>query len=153
MNPLNHWKIILTMLAIFATGTVTGSMVTVRVIKGVIARRTAPDYWVAGLMREYERRLELTPEQSPKVRVIVERAGSELRRVRATVGTEIAQVVRTAQEDVARELTPEQLVKFDELRRDQRQRLLERLSNAPPPKGKRPPGGFIGRPVEGKEGK
>jgi len=153
MNPLNHWKIILTMLAIFTAGTVTGSMVTVRVIKNVVTQRTAPDYWATGLMREYERRLELTPAQTPKVRAVVERAGSELRRVRTTVGTEIAQVVRAAQEDVARELTPEQLVKFGELRREQRQRFLQRLTDGPTPKGTRPSGSFIGRPVEGKDAK
>jgi len=68
---------------------------------------------------------------------------------------EIAQVVRTAQEDVARELTPEQLVKFDERRREQRQRLADRTANGqpPPPKGKRPPGPFFGRPPGEKEGK
>jgi Spy/CpxP family protein refolding chaperone len=155
MNPLHHWKIILTMLAIFVAGTVTGSMVTVRVIKSVIEKRAAPDHWAAGMMREYQHRLELTPEQLPKVRAIVERAGGDLRKVRGTVGAEIAQVVRTAQEDVARELTPEQLVKFDDLRREQRQRFLERMTNGPqpPPKGKRPPGPFFGLPPEGKEGK
>lgn len=154
MNFLQHWKILLTMLAIFAAGIVTGSMVTVRVVKHVIAERTGPDYWVAGTMREYQHRLALTPEQTRKVQTIMERAGADLRRIRASAGPEIGQIVRAAQEEVAHELTPDQLAKFDELRREQRQRFLERMSNGPPPKGPRPmPPQFNARPQERREDK
>ncbi len=132
MSFLRHWKILLTMLAIFAAGIVTGSMLTVRVIKRVVQKQAAPDHWAAVTMLEYKQRLNLTPEQSAKVQVILDRTVTDLRGVRASVGRELIQIVRQAQDDVARELTPEQLAKFDTLRQEQRQRYVERMLNQHP---------------------
>src|SRR5437762_11391659 len=83
MNALDRWKIVLTLIAIFVAGAVTGGFFMIRAVKYETPRRSevraemtfAVDRWLA--------RLHLTPDQDQKLRPIIEQADNELRNLRA----------------------------------------------------------------------
>jgi uncharacterized membrane protein len=118
MSLLRHWKIGICLVAIFITGAVTGAMVTVRLAKQYIARQATLERWTASTMKDYERKLALTPEQSEKLRPVFEQAARELREVRATSASNTVQVLRRMNEDIGRDLTPAQQARLDDLKRE-----------------------------------
>lgn len=118
MSWTRHWKIGICLVAIFAAGAVTGAMVTVRVVKQYIARQSNLERWTASTMKDYERKLALTPEQAVKLKPVFEDAARELRDIRASSAAGTIQVLRRMNEDVGRELNPEQQKKLDDLKRE-----------------------------------
>jgi len=118
MSLGRHWKIGLCLVAIFAAGAVTGAMLTVRMVKAYIARQATLDRWAGNAMKDYQKKLDLTPAQAEKLKPVFEEAAKELREIRSNTTSNTIQVLRKMNEDVSRDLTPEQQKKLDEIKRE-----------------------------------
>lgn len=143
MSWLRHWKVVLALVALFALGAATGTVVTLKVVKRVIESRTNPERMSQSLLAEYQRRLKLTPEQVEKIRPILQRTGREMWELRTEMSGRTFQVIRLSHEEIAAELQPEQREEFARVNREVRERLRQQGPPGPlgpkgPPPGKRP---------------
>lgn len=142
MSFLRHWKVALALLALFAVGIVTGSVLTVAVVKAKLKKeRENNQDWTLTTYRMYKERLDLTPEQEAKLKPVFERAGKDLRDIRRQTMMNIMGVIRQVNREVEVELTPEQKEKFQKLREQLRNR-LEGRKKGPGPGGVMPKGPF-----------
>ena len=138
MNWLRHWKVILALVALFITGGVTGTAVTLKVVKQIVANRTDPERMPGRMLHEYEKRLGLTPEQVEKIRPMLQRAGREMAQLRMEMAGRSFQVIRRSNEEIVAELTPEQQKLFEELKGELRERYRQQG----------PPGPFQNPPLQ-----
>ena len=120
---LPHWKVSLSLAAIFLAGTVTGAVLTLRVVKRVAAEQARFERLPDQILARMKSRLALTPEQATRLQPAVAQAARELRELRKQAGASIAQTLNTLDTEIERELLPEQKPKFEQLRRDIRTRL------------------------------
>jgi Spy/CpxP family protein refolding chaperone len=67
-------------------------------------------------LAELERRLKITPEQKQRIRPIVESAGMHIRDIGGESYERIVSVAQETQEEISRELSPEQREEFNRLR-------------------------------------
>jgi Spy/CpxP family protein refolding chaperone len=79
MKALRHWKAILVLVLVFAAGAVTGSVLSMVHFRHAFERGLTVENWTAGVMKILQKDLNLTPEQEPKVRAIVEETGDQFR--------------------------------------------------------------------------
>lgn len=136
MSWLRHWKVMLALLALFLIGGVTGTAVTLKVVKQIVANRTDPERMPGRMLHEYEKRLGLTPEQVEKIRPVLHRAGREMAQLRMEMSARSFQVIRRSNEEISAELTPDQQKLFEELKAELRERY--RQSGPPGPFQKGP---------------
>lgn len=159
---MHSWKTALITLAIFALGGLAGSLITAQVIKGKIervdgTRPTADMYegpWPAMMVRAMEKQLQLTPEQSARVRDIMRRTQQEIIRLRSEWQQNTARhedpgspepirlrdrwrletrrTVLRSDEQIAALLTSEQLPGFEEFKRQRSKAPFLRGQNNPP---------------------
>ena len=120
---LPHWKVSLSLVAIFLAGTVTGAVITLRIVKRVAADHARFERLPDLILAQMKTRLALTPEQTTRLRPAVEQATRALRDLRTQAGATISQTLNTLDTQIERELLPEQKPKFEQLRRDLRTRL------------------------------
>lgn len=126
-----RWKIILSLVAIFIAGAISGAVVTLRVVKKV-AGNNGPDRWPAGMMMVYQKKLKLTPEQMEKLQPFVEDARKEwMQAMRSTIASQMG-LVRKLDEQMVPMLTPEQLKLHEEMKREFRERARQRPGFKPP---------------------
>jgi len=86
------------------------------------------------LMRIYVNRLDLTAEQKERLRPIIQRAAEDYRRQQVNHLRETGFILQRLQQDIKKELTPEQQAKLEQLEQKQRETLKEnRLPGAKPP--------------------
>jgi Spy/CpxP family protein refolding chaperone len=121
------WQVVLAFVGIFMAGTFTGGLLALRIARQLapprppinqgVVERFAPDQ-----MRNFAQQLDLTKEQRENIRPIVQRSGEALHRLRQDTQRETTEILERMHDRVATELTPEQLVKFDQLRAQQKQR-------------------------------
>ena len=139
---MRHWKVMLALVALFALGAATGSVITLKVVKRAIEGRTNPERLSQSLLGEYQRRLKLTPEQVDKIKPILQRTGREMRDLRSEMAGRTFQVIRASHEEIAAELTPEQREEFARLNKEMRERYRQQgppgPKGLPPMKGPRP---------------
>ncbi len=159
MSWLRHWKVILALLALFAFGALTGTVVTLKVVKRVIESRTNPERMSQSMLQEYHRRLNLTPEQVERIRPILQRTGREMWALRTEMSGRTFQVIRLAHDEIATELTPEQREEFARVNKEMRERYRQQGPPGPLLKGpfQKGPGPFAplapkGEPKSLKEG-
>ncbi len=73
------------------------------------------------LMRRYVDKLNLTAEQKERINPLIQRAASDLRRQQQTNLRETGIIFQHLQEDIAKELTPAQRTRLEEMAVKQRQ--------------------------------
>ena len=78
--------------------------------------------FVPMILRRFEVRLELTPEQLEKIRPIVKAAGEDLRRLRRANFSDSMAVGEKMNEQIAAILTPGQREKLEAMKREWRER-------------------------------
>ena len=133
MSWLRHWKVVLALIALFALGAATGTVVTLKVVKRYIETRTNPERMSQSLLQEYQRRLHLTPDQAERIRPILQRTGREMWELRTEMAGRTIQVIRLSQEEIAAELQPEQREEFARVNKEMRERYGQQ--GPPRPKG------------------
>ncbi|MBI5773982.1 MAG: hypothetical protein HZA89_09610 [Verrucomicrobia bacterium] len=134
MSLLRHWKVILSMLAIFAAGVVSGGLLVIKIARQV-SYRNSPEGWAPLAFSDYKNRLKLTPEQTQKIKPILDQAGQDIRAARNSSWQEFVQIIRRANDDITPLLTPEQQKTFDEMKSQARERWKTRMQ---PPRPKPP---------------
>ena len=143
------WKAILAFTGIFIAGAVFGGFLTLRFYpQPEPAARTARplptslDQITPQILRRLAHRLELTEEQKEKIRPIIAEADREMRRLRQEGFRATMTVSKQMYAQLARELTPEQAEKLEQMQREMRERVLEdrqrRWGERPPMPGERP---------------
>lgn len=120
MSFFRHWKIAVSLLALFVMGTVTGGVLTIAIIKKKLQEN---DNWPKTTYSLYKKRLNLTPEQEEKLKPAFTQAGEDLREIRRVTMRDIFGVIRRVNVEVEKELTPEQKAEFDKLREEIRTRM------------------------------
>jgi Spy/CpxP family protein refolding chaperone len=142
------WQVVAAFIGIFIAGTFTGGLLALRIARQLTPPRPpgfnqgqgAVDQFAPAQLRNFAEQLNLTTDQREKIRPILQRSGEALRRLRQDTQHETREILERMHDRVAAELTPEQLVKFDEIRERQRQRMMEQMQerkNHP----NQPPGG------------
>jgi len=132
MNATDRWKIVLTLIAIFVAGAVTGGFLTIHAMKYETPRRIevppgtpfSVDRWLA--------HLHLTPDQDQKLRPIIEQVDNELRNLRALDLREIEGILDRAQDRMNAVLTPDQRERLRQMLEERKQR-PEQWFNVPEP--------------------
>jgi Spy/CpxP family protein refolding chaperone len=130
MNPIARWKIVLSLVAIFFAGSVTGALFTISIAKYEVRRQSDPTQWFQLTMKRWKTRLHLTSAQEEKLKPIVEATVNELRTLRASDLRQTDEILARAQARIDPELTPEQRARLQKMR-DARKRRLHEWLNIP----------------------
>jgi hypothetical protein len=139
MKMPTSFKVIASLVAIFVTGAITGSVITFQVVKRVVNARTNPDQWPDRVLREYKHRLDLTPRQMDQIRPKMAAAGRELKFARTDFAQNYSAILRQTNEDIFQALTPEQRERFKQFRREQMGKMRNRYPNLAAQPRPRPP--------------
>jgi len=129
---MRHWKIILTLVAIFVAGTITGAVITVRVVSTVANNRLNPERWPTAMLHTYRTKLKLSPEQIEQIRPAIEEGRQELRRVMGTAVRDYVGIMQRLDEQLSPVLNDEQRKLHEQMREEIRAKLRQRLGNRPP---------------------
>ena len=77
MRIFRHWKVILAAVLVFGAGGVTGSVLSLLHFKHAFERGLTVENWTSTGMKFLQNELELTPEQAPRIRTILEETGQQ----------------------------------------------------------------------------
>jgi len=123
MNAVKRWKVVLTLIAIFVAGGVTGGFLTIRAMKYEMGRRSETPPGTAFAMDRWRARLHLTPEQDEKLSPIMQQADNELRNLRALDLREIEGILDRAQERMNPILRSDQQQRLRQIVEERKQHL------------------------------
>ena len=132
MNALHRWKIVLTLIAIFVAGAVTGGLLTIRAAKYEMPRRSELPPGAPFAVDRWRARLRLTPEQDLKLRPIAQQADNELRNLYGLNLREIDGILDRAQDRMNPILRPDQQQRLRQMVEERKQH-LEQWFNVPEP--------------------
>jgi Spy/CpxP family protein refolding chaperone len=110
MKAFKHWKVLLALVLVFAAGTVTGSVLTVVHFKRAFEKGLTVENWTNEGMKFMQKNLNLTPEQQPRIRAILEDTGHQFKGTFGQAIRESGTNLVTCWQRIDRELTPEQRV-------------------------------------------
>ena len=137
MKILRDWKVILTVVLVFAAGIVTGSALTYLYFRHAFEGGFTVEHWTSKTMKALQKDLNLTPEQEPKVRAIVEETGEYF-------GQTFGQAIRVAGTNLVDSwdridqlLTPEQHIIHQRKCEEFREKLKKGLKVELPPDPRR----------------
>ncbi|MFI5357884.1 MAG: hypothetical protein ACHQ4G_11165 [Opitutales bacterium] len=121
------WKVILAFLGVFVAGAVFGGFVSLRWGRGLFERGgfhgpAAIDQFAPMIMRRLTTKLELSQEQTDKIRPIVKTAEEKLRQMRHDNFAASIAVAEQMNSQVAAILTPEQNAKLETMRKEMQER-------------------------------
>lgn len=117
MILFRHWKMIIGLMAIFGAGVGTGGVGTILLLQRVFSSPVATQRWADDKLADLDHKLKLSPEQKTKIRPIIVAAAERLRAIGGEAFDKIITTAEQAHADVAKELTPEQKVEFNKLRK------------------------------------
>jgi Spy/CpxP family protein refolding chaperone len=156
------WKVILAFTGIFLAGAIAGSSTTFFCMKpgkpmpppGQNPRLSVEQFSQRHLAM-INKRLELTQEQRAQITPLINQASTELRTLNRDFFRKTDLVFERIHDDIVKVLTPEQKEKFEQFRKEQRERMRKQLQpgnghgrrggeDMPPP----PPGGPEGPGTE-----
>lgn len=133
MKILKDWKVILAVVLVFVAGAVTGSVLTFLHFTHAFEGGFTVEHWNAKTMKMLQKDLNLTPEQEPKVRAVVEQTGEQFRQT-------FGQAIRVAGTNLVvswrridQVLTPEQRLIYQRKCEEFRQKLKKDLNVELPP--------------------
>lgn len=136
------WKVVLAFVGIFIAGAVFGAFFSLGVGKELLALQppatgpkqsppprpslaAVPPSWQAPqLLGRFTERLDLTAEQREHIKPIVQRASEDYRRQWQANVRETGFILERLQNDIRKELTPEQQAKLEKM--EQRQREVQK---------------------------
>jgi hypothetical protein len=123
---VNTWKVILATMVIFATGVLTGSVLTWRLHRSVTDSRprAAGARWTQPpspggqrleFLRKAQRELDLSVEQRQRVDKILKESQERSRKLMEPVAPQLRQEIERTKQEFRQQLDPRQQAKFDEL--------------------------------------
>ena len=143
----------LAFVGVFLLGAVFGAVGGVRYAKQPKSassgpKRGTPEHFTMQQMKRLKEPLKLTPEQSDRILPILMRAGEETGKIRRECFGRMEPVISQMEDDVARELTPEQQTKLRELKHERLENLRKLQAERERDKAK-PAEGLPGAPLPG----
>ncbi len=139
----NPFLVVLVFLGVFLCGGVVGGAVSIHYYERFVREKGAERFLSGGMMREFNEKLAITPEQRKQLRTIFSRSMEDQRAARKQFDV-ISDRMRADFESV---LTPEQRAKYKELRAQMRAAREQREKEREKEREKRP-----GQPGEGRQG-
>lgn len=121
-------KNILLVAAIFLAGVVTGSVNSIGVGQRLAEQRLRIDHFQSTLMGILQSELSLTPEQTRRVEPVVRRACEEYRGLMLETVQRVSGLVQTANARLARELTPAQAERLQQLEAERERNVQQKLN-------------------------
>jgi Spy/CpxP family protein refolding chaperone len=121
MNGLSKWKLVLYLAAIFAAGGVSGWVVAAKTTKEKIFSPPAPKEISSHFCERLFSRMNLSPEQSQKIKEISDRYAREVDNVRDEQSRRIRQAANSRNAQINAILTPDQRTEFEQIERERRE--------------------------------
>ena len=121
MNGISKWKIVLYLAAIFAAGGVSGWVVAAKTTKERIFSPPAPKEISSHFCDRLFSKMNLTTEQSQKIKDISDRYAKEVDALRDEQWRRIRTSANNRNTQINAILTPEQRVQFEEIERERRE--------------------------------
>ena len=112
MSLLQHWKIILGLLAVIVVSALTGALLGHGLARRHFNARNDPASWNEHVSAEFDRVVKPTPEQATKIQAHLDKAVRELQTIRLETIARSTNVIWQLVAEVEQELTPEQLKAF-----------------------------------------
>jgi hypothetical protein len=125
---MRYWKIVLSLLLVFAAGAVTGSVVTHQAIKRGVEHALNFERWKSGVMGVLQSKLKLSEEQHHKIEALVDAKGRDIRAAFSRAFDESGHDLVRLQVQIDQELTPNQRVVHAQMKRDFRAELKKRFN-------------------------
>lgn len=125
MNASPRLKLALYFLLVLATGILFGAAGALRFAKRAAEHRQNPSHWAADTMERFDSRLHLTPAQESRLAPVFSRMAADLQAVRQRAWTDWLDVLRAVEQETRPILTPEQIVTFDRMVEEYRERLAD----------------------------
>jgi hypothetical protein len=110
MKLLKHWKVFLALALVFAAGAVSGSVWTTMRSKRAFERSLRLETWTADAMKFMQKELNLTPEQRPRIRGILEDTGRQFGAAFGQAIDKSGGILVDSWRRIDKELTPQQQV-------------------------------------------
>ena len=126
MTNISKWKIVLYLAAIFAAGSVSGWVVAAKTTKERILSPPGPKEISSHFCERLFSKMNLTPEQSQKIKEISDRYAKEVDAVRDEQGRRIHTAANNRNAQINAILTPDQRVQFEEIERERRETFRNR---------------------------
>lgn len=125
---MTPWKVIAAFIGVFVAGSIFGGFFALRMDRERAPKNRSEQQQTTGslhlrLMRRFAEQLDLTAEQKETLAPVMKRAGEDIRRVQQSQSREMTILVERLQQDIAQVLTPEQKVKLEAMKQQQRERL------------------------------
>jgi len=125
------WKIVASLIALVLVSMLVGGFLGAKYAEGVIRKRHTPEAWNRTAMRALQHRLKLTPEQNAKMQHILEGGVEEMKGIRLETIAKTDVVVERLLTELEKEITPEQRVEFEKLRKQRGSTTLDMLKVEP----------------------
>jgi len=139
MNRLSKTKLICYLAAIFVAGGVTGATVAMKATKQM-AQAPPPGRIEARYLKErFQSKLNLTAEQAKVLEPILEKVSDDLKAIRSDSTKRIGGIMKNAYEQISKELTADQRVKLEQMKKDRPENNHRRFKPEPSHKSNSPP--------------
>jgi len=131
MKVLNHPKMVLSLAALMLVCGIAGFLVGHRMVRKQIEVRNDPGAWNEHVAREFDRIVQPTPEQGGRIQASLDQAVKELQDIRLDTIARSTNVIWRLIADVEKQLTPEQLKAFEQMKPGPADLTLDLLRVAP----------------------
>ena len=121
IGAISKWKIVLYLAGIFAAGGISGWVVAAKTTKERMLTPPAPKEISMHFCERLSSKMELSSEQSQKIREISERYAKEFDTMRRDHGRQIRQAIVSRNAEIKGILSPEQQAQFDQIEREHRE--------------------------------
>lgn len=102
------WKIVLVLALVFCAGVMAGMAWSTMQAHRNLKKTFDYQHWVDGGVEHLRKELKLTPEQLPRIRVLVDKAGQRIKANLKQAGSECMAILDEFDDELAAELTAEQ---------------------------------------------
>jgi Spy/CpxP family protein refolding chaperone len=132
MNNALKWKLAFAFLLVFIAGAMTGLFCGLHMRHLFLAPPHSGE--MPGRMREHLRHvLDLTPEQEAKIAPIIDATSAKLEEIRVETAQRVRKAMEESEQQIAPQLTPEQLTKLKMLKEEHHKILMHHGFTPSPP--------------------
>jgi len=116
MKVLSHPRIFFSLTTLMLVSGLAGFLIGHRVVRRQIEVRSDPGAWNEHVAREFDRIVQPTPEQGSRIQARLDSAVKELQDIRLDTIARSTNVIWRLIAEVEKELTPEQLKAFEQMK-------------------------------------
>lgn len=139
MKPLSQCRVFSLLGALVLASGLVGFLLGHRLARREIEIRNDPGNWNEHVSREFDRIVKPTPEQGAKIQASLDSAVRELQKIRLETISHSTNVIWRLVSEVEKELTPEQLKAFEQMKPRPADLTLDLLQVKPPEPATNPP--------------